>query len=69
MATTTRYVDDPALAWGHPARLFDLAFSPASADVVASGAEDGTARVWRRSADNPYQWKQVRVGAIKGDAI
>jgi WD40 repeat protein len=64
MATTTASPggDDatPALAWGHPARVFDLAFSPLSSDVVASASEDGTARVWRRSADDPDLWKQVR---------
>jgi WD40 repeat protein len=56
-----RYGDDPGMAWGHPARIFDLAFSPRSPDVLASGAEDGTARVWRRSADDPHLWKQVSV--------
>ena len=58
--------DAPGLAWGHPARVFDLAFSPRSSDVVASASEDGTARVWRRCADDPYLWKQVRSGAERG---
>ena len=31
--------------------MFDLAFSPATRDLLASGSDDGTAKVWRlRSA-------------------
>lgn len=32
---------------GHNARVFDLAFSPATRDLLASGSDDGTAKVWR----------------------
>lgn len=32
---------------GHNARVFDLAFSPAGRDLLASGSDDSTAKVWR----------------------
>ena len=35
---------------GHKARIFDLGFSPAEPDLLASASDDECVKVWRRSA-------------------
>ena len=36
---------------GHNARVFDLGFSPAEPDLLASASDDECVKVWRRSPE------------------
>ncbi len=40
----------PRRGAGHNARVFDLAFAPAGRDLLATGSDDETAKVWRLRA-------------------
>ena len=61
---STRPPGDPTLqAYGHSERIFDLAFHPTRANILASASEDLTARIWRLE-DGSDVYKQV--GALAG---
>ncbi|KAK9838098.1 hypothetical protein WJX81_001298 [Elliptochloris bilobata] len=46
-AASALHQADSVSTYGHNARVFDLAFSPAVRDLLASGSDDSTAKVWR----------------------
>lgn len=53
-------MDPTAEAFGHGARIFDLAFHPTLRNVIASASEDMTARIWSLQPGSDA-YKQVSV--------
>ncbi|EIE19184.1 WD40 repeat-like protein [Coccomyxa subellipsoidea C-169] len=40
-----------ASAYGHHARVFDLAFSPSDSRLIASASDDDTAKIWQQTKE------------------
>ena len=50
----------------HPADVYSAAFSPKSGDLIVTGAEDGTARIWEWKVNTPAKKLSAHRGLVFG---
>lgn len=65
--TIKLYIDDPSDDWypfatltGHQSTVWSISFSPCG-NYLASGSDDKTIRIWKRSSGGDARWASVLV--------